>query len=116
VLIFPLYDRVLVGTSDILVEDPDDVRCTEEEVDYFLELVRRVFPAIAVDRSHIVFRSAACAHWRSAARKSTGQITRDHEIQVLPADAAAPGFPVLSLVGGKWTSWRAFSSRWLTSA
>ncbi|MBK8417657.1 MAG: hypothetical protein IPL17_02140 [Anaerolineales bacterium] len=32
VLIFPLFDRVLIGTSDIKIETPDEARCTEEEV------------------------------------------------------------------------------------
>ena len=36
VLIFPLFDRVLVGTSDIEIENPDEANCTEEEVDYFI--------------------------------------------------------------------------------
>src|SRR5512143_2185055 len=46
VLIFPLYDRVLVGTSDIAIDNPDEARCTPEEVQYFLNLVARVFPGI----------------------------------------------------------------------
>ncbi len=29
VLIFPLFDKVMIGTSDIPIEDPDSVRCTE---------------------------------------------------------------------------------------
>src|SRR5512138_2759524 len=39
VLIFPLYDRVQVGTSDIPIDNPDEARCTPEEVDYFIKLV-----------------------------------------------------------------------------
>ncbi|MFQ5792755.1 MAG: glycerol-3-phosphate dehydrogenase/oxidase, partial [Acidobacteriota bacterium] len=46
VLLFPLGDNVLVGTSDIRVEGPEDVRCTEEEVDYFLGMIGKVFPGI----------------------------------------------------------------------
>src|SRR5215208_4299049 len=44
VLILPFYDRVLIGTSDIPVEHPDDIQCTDEEIDYFLNLTRRIFP------------------------------------------------------------------------
>lgn len=111
VLIFPLYDRVIVGTSDIPIDHPDEARCTEEEVDYFIELVNRVFPDISVGRSHIVFRFSGVrplAHTGSA--KTTGQITRDHHIQVLEGDGRRLGFPIHSLVGGKWTSFRAFSA------
>ena len=48
VLIFPFFDKVIIGTSDIPIENPDDARCTEEEVDYFIDLVARVFPDIKV--------------------------------------------------------------------
>jgi len=112
VLIFPLYDKVIVGTSDIPVENPDDVHCTEEEVDYFIELVGRVFPDIKVGRGQIVFRFSGVrplAHTGSA--KTTGQITRDHHIQVLEGEWTRLGFPVYSLVGGKWTSFRAFAEQ-----
>jgi glycerol-3-phosphate dehydrogenase len=111
VLIFPLFDKVLVGTSDVAVDNPDAVRCTDEEVDYFLELVKRVFPTILVDRSHIVFRFSGVRPLAASRSKSTGQITRDHEIQVLDAAGSGLGMPVYSLVGGKWTSWRAFSEQ-----
>jgi glycerol-3-phosphate dehydrogenase len=108
VLIFPLGDMVLVGTSDTPIENPDEALCTEEEVDYFLGMVARVFPSIQVDRSHIVFRFSGVrplAYTGSA--KTTGQITRDHHIQ----EDKLGEIPVYSLVGGKWTSYRAFSEQ-----
>ncbi|HSQ40461.1 MAG TPA: glycerol-3-phosphate dehydrogenase/oxidase, partial [Anaerolineales bacterium] len=112
VLIFPLYDKVIVGTSDLPVENVDDVQCTEEEVDYFIRLADRVFPDIKVGREHIVFRFSGVrplAHTGSA--KTTGQITRDHHIQVLEGEWTGLGYPVYSLVGGKWTSFRAFAEQ-----
>lgn len=108
VLIFPLFDKIMIGTSDIPVQDPDSVRCTEEEVDYFLEMVGRVFPDIPISREQIVFRFSGVrplAHTGSA--KTTGQITRDHHIRADKLD----DIPILSLVGGKWTSFRAFSEQ-----
>lgn len=112
VLIFPLFDKVLVGTSDIPIENPDDALCTEDEVDYFLGMIARVFPTVKVRREHIVFRFSGVrplAHTGSA--KTTGQITRDHHIQVLEGDWTGLGYPVYSLVGGKWTSFRAFAEQ-----
>lgn len=112
VLIYPLYNRVLVGTTDLPIENPDEARCTEEETDYFLEMIGRVFPGIHVGREHIVFRFSGVrplAHAGGA--KTTGQITRDHSIQVLSGDWTGLTFPVYSLVGGKWTSFRAFSEQ-----
>ena len=111
VLIFPLYDRVLVGTSDLPTVDPDNVRCTDEEVDYFLELVKRVFPTINVRRSDIVFRFSGVRPLAVSKSKTTGQITRDHEIRAVGGRQTDLPFPIYSLVGGKWTSWRAFSEQ-----
>jgi glycerol-3-phosphate dehydrogenase len=111
VLIFPLQDRVLVGTSDIRIDNPDEARCTEEEVDYFIGMIARVFPAIKVTREHIVFRFAGVRPLGSSAAKNTGQYSRDHSIEVLSGDWTNLAFPVYSLVGGKWTSFRAFAEQ-----
>lgn len=111
VLIFPLYDRVLVGTSDIPIEDPDAARCTEDEVDYFMGMIKHVFPAIHVSRESIVFRFTGVRPLAASSSRTTGQITRDHEIQVTEVDLGGSRSPVYSLVGGKWTSFRAFSEQ-----
>lgn len=109
VLIFPLHDRVLIGTSDIKIDHPDDARCTDEEVDYFLELTARVFPNIKVTREHVVFAFSGVRPLANSMAKTTGQYSRDHHIEVLSGDWTNLSFPVYSLVGGKWTSFRAFS-------
>jgi glycerol-3-phosphate dehydrogenase len=107
VLIFPLFDKVMIGTSDIPVEDPDSVRCTEEEVDYFIEMIGRVFPDIKVTRKQIVFRFSGVRPLAYTRAKNAGQITRDHHIQ----EDKCGDIPVYSLIGGKWTSFRAFSEQ-----
>ncbi len=111
VLIFPLYDRVLIGTSDIGIENPDEARCTPEEVDYFIHLADRVFPSIKVTPEHIVFRFSGVRPLAASHAKTTGQITRDHEIEVISGEWTGLEFPVYSLVGGKWTSYRAFGEQ-----
>jgi glycerol-3-phosphate dehydrogenase len=107
VLIFPLFDKVMIGTSDIPIEDPDSARCTEEEVDYFIEMVGRVFPSIRVSREQIVFRFSGVRPLAYTKAKNAGQITRDHHIR----EDSLGNIPVFSLVGGKWTSFRAFSEQ-----
>ena len=111
VLIFPLFDRVLVGTSDIKIEHPDEVRCTDEEIDYFIGMIARVFPTIKVTREHVVFQFTGVRPLGSSGAKTTGQYSRDHHIEVLSGDWTNLQFPVFSLVGGKWTSFRAFSEQ-----
>lgn len=111
VLIFPLFDRVLVGTSDIKIDHPDEIRCTDEEIDYFIGMISRVFPTIKVTREHIVFQFTGVRPLGSSGAKTTGQYSRDHHIEVLSGDWTNLQFPVFSLVGGKWTSFRAFSEQ-----
>jgi len=111
VLIFPLFDRVLIGTSDIKIENPDEARCTDEEVDYFIGMVERVFPSIKVTREQVVFRFTGVRPLPSSGAKTTGQVSRDHHIEVLSGDWTNLSFPVYSLVGGKWTSFRAFAEQ-----
>lgn len=109
-LIFPLLDKVLVGTTDIRIDDPSDAVCTDEEIDYMLELVHHVFPKITVDRSQIVFHFSGVRPLPSSEASTTGQISRDHSIRTIEADDDIR-FPVLSLVGGKWTTFRAFAEQ-----
>ncbi len=111
VLIFPFYDKVLVGTSDLPIDDPDEARCTEEEVDYFLEMIGIVFPAIKVTREEIVFRFSGVRPLEFSGAKTTGQISRDHTIQELSGIWTGQDYPIYSLVGGKWTSFRAFAEQ-----
>ncbi len=108
-LFFPLLDKVLLGTTDTRVDDPEPI-CTEEDVDYILETVKIVFPTIEIKRSQIVFRFCGVRPLPSSESSRTGQISRDHSIQVIEPDAKIK-FPVLSLVGGKWTTFRAFAEQ-----
>jgi glycerol-3-phosphate dehydrogenase len=107
VLIFPLFDKVMIGTSDLPIEDPGSARCTEEEVDYFIEMIGRVFPGVQISRDQIVFRFSGVRPLAYTTVKMAGQITRDHHIQ----EDKLEGLPVYSLVGGKWTSFRVFSEQ-----
>ena len=111
VLIYPLFDRVLVGTTDIPIENPDEARCTDEEADYFLQMILRVFPNIKLSRDDIIFRYSGVRPLPHSSAKLTSQISRDHSIEVVSGDWTNLSFPIFSLVGGKWTSFRAFGEQ-----
>ncbi len=111
VLIYPLFDRVLVGTTDVPLENPDEARCTDEEVNYFLDMILRVFPHLQLSPSDVVFRYSGVRPLPHSSAKSTSQISRDHSIEVVSGDWTNLAFPVYSLVGGKWTSFRAFAEQ-----
>lgn len=104
VLIYPVQGRVLIGTTDLPIDNPDDAVCTEEEVDYFIDLVGHVFPQYPIDRSHIVYRYSGVRPLPAAGDLTPGMISRDYRVVhgTLPN-----GGPLISLVGGKWTTFRA---------
>ncbi|MFT4220514.1 MAG: glycerol-3-phosphate dehydrogenase/oxidase [Microbacterium sp.] len=108
VLIYPLKGRVLVGTTDLEHDMRDEVVCTEAEVDYFFTLIVQVFPDIAVDRSHIVHRLAGVRPLPGHGGLAPGFVSRDYRIESRRLATGGGDAPrVLSLVGGKWTTFRA---------
>jgi glycerol-3-phosphate dehydrogenase len=104
VLIYPLKGRVMVGTTDMDADPLEPVVCTEEEVDYFFELVHHVLPQIQLDRSQIVYRFAGIRPLPRHDDEAPGFVSRDYRIE--PAELP-DGALLLSLVGGKWTTFRA---------
>ena len=104
VLMYPLLGRVIVGTTDIPLDNPDAAECTEEEVEYFFDLASHVFPNIALDRSQIVYRYSGVRPLPAAGDVSPGVVSRDYRIVT---DLLPTGQRVLSLIGGKWTTFRA---------
>lgn len=105
VLIYPLKGRVMVGTTDINADPREKVRCTDEEVDYFFDLVAQVFPDIPVDRSQIVYTFAGIRPLPRHDDMAPGFVSRDYRVE----QGALGATPVLSLVGGKWTTFRALA-------
>ncbi|MBN9184556.1 MAG: glycerol-3-phosphate dehydrogenase/oxidase [Microbacterium sp.] len=106
VLIYPLKGRVLVGTTDLEHDMADPIVCTDAEVDYFLDLVRHVLPDVAVDRDSIVYRFAGVRPLPGHGDLAPGFVSRDYRIESAPLPGRADA-TVLSLVGGKWTTFRA---------
>ncbi len=109
-IFYPLGDKVLIGTTDIPIDDPETAICDEAEVDYLLQSVSHVFPGIRLDRSHIVFRFSGVRPLPRSDANTPGQISRDHSFPVVPPGSGID-FPIYSLVGGKWTTFRAFAEQ-----
>ena len=106
----PWLGKALIGTTDIRIDDPDQARCGDDEVNYIFEAMSRVFPGIKIERRQIVSRFSGVRPLPHSNAATTGQISRDHHcIEIEPGGGIA--FPVLSLVGGKWTTFRAFSEQ-----
>ncbi|MFP7834854.1 FAD-dependent oxidoreductase [Marisediminicola sp. LYQ134] len=108
VLIYPLKGRVMVGTTDIDADVREPSVCTEEEVDYFFDLVKHVFPTFTLDRSQIVYRFAGIRPLPKHDDTQPGFVSRDYRIVKTPIEQRA-GSTLVSLVGGKWTTFRALA-------
>ncbi len=109
-VVYPIGDMVLLGSTDLRVTDADSAVCTEEEVDYLLGAIRLVFPMVEVLREQIRYRFCGVRPLPRSTSRDTVDISRDHSIARRAPDADTP-FTVLSLVGGKWTTFRAFAEQ-----
>ena len=110
VLIYPLNGRVMVGTTDLEADVSQPVVATEEEVDYFFDLVSHVFPQIPVEREQIVYRFSGVRPLPRHEDMAPGFVSRDYRI-VPGTIPGLPGSRLISLVGGKWTTFRALSEQ-----
>jgi len=113
VLIYPLKGRVLVGTTDLEHDMSEPIVCTDAEVEYFLSLIGHVFPGVPVSREQIVYRYAGVRPLPGHGDLAPGFVSRDYRVEStrLPGDTV-----LLSLVGGKWTTFRSSAEHLADSA
>ncbi|MBZ9655260.1 glycerol-3-phosphate dehydrogenase/oxidase [Phyllobacterium lublinensis] len=110
-LIYALDEtHVLLGTTDLRTSDPDDTVCSENEITYLFDVLQQVLPDVTPSREDIVFTYAGVRPLPFNEDGATGAISRDHYLKTLPPTNER-GFPVLSLVGGKWTTYRACAAQ-----
>ncbi|WP_064709572.1 glycerol-3-phosphate dehydrogenase/oxidase [Rhizobium bangladeshense] len=107
-ILFPYLGKVLVGSTDIRVDDPATVRCEPDERDYILQSLAFVLPGITIRREQIVFQFSGVRPLPASTDSFTGRIPRDHFCTVLEQAEGDP--PVLCMIGGKWTTFRSFGA------
>lgn len=105
-ILFPYLGKVLVGSTDIRVDDPGAVRCEADERDYILQSLAFVLPGMPIGPEEIVFQFAGVRPLPASDDSFTGRIPRDHFCTVLEGRNGGP--PVLCMIGGKWTTFRSF--------
>lgn len=105
-LLYPFAGKVLVGATDIAQADPDAATCTDDEVTYLCHAVAEVFPDIPIRPEQVVHRFCGVRPLPRA-DGDVGSVTRDHSIVTLSLPTAP--VPVHCLIGGKWTTFRAFA-------
>ncbi len=99
-------DHILMGTTDIRASDPDQARCSDDEIDYIFRVTAEVLPGANFRRADISYTYAGIRPLPASGSAVTGAISRDHSFHHLPRDQGRP-FDLMVLVGGKWTTYRA---------
>lgn len=109
-IVYPFMDRVLVGSTDIPVDDPDQVVTEPGEIEYLLEVLRELFPQLHFARDHVVYTYVGVRPLARSDADHPGQISRDHAVAVDPPNATRQ-VPLVCLVGGKWTTFRSLAQQ-----
>ncbi|WP_394168500.1 FAD-dependent oxidoreductase [Saccharospirillum alexandrii] len=109
-ILFPFMGNVLVGSTDLPVDSPEGNYCTPEEEAYILKSLEFVFPDIRIKPDEIVYRFSGIRPLPRSDADQTGQISRNHLCRLTPPTEQR-SFPVYSMIGGKWTTFRAFGEQ-----
>lgn len=109
-IFFPYFDKVMAGSTDLIEDKPDEAVCEPHEIAYILESIRQVFPSIDVKPSDVVYHFCGVRPLPASGAATTGQISRDHSISIIPPGEKVQ-FPIYALIGGKWTTFRGFAEQ-----
>ncbi len=106
--ILPWNGQYLVGTTDIRYDgDLDDIRVSDEEVDYLLSETNRVFPAAGLSRADIHYAYAGVRPLPFRDKGPESAITRRHIIKF----NRKVGKGLISIIGGKLTTYRSLAEQ-----
>ncbi len=103
-------DLALIGTTDISIDgQPDEVRADDTEVDYLLGVVNRYFKK-RLEREDVIATFSGVRPLFDDGKGNPSAVTRDY---VFELDDTA-GAPLLSIFGGKITTFRELAERGVT--
>ncbi len=107
VFMIPWRGRVLVGTTEIPVDEPShDPHATLEEIDYLLEHASR-YLVHAPSRADVRSAFAGLRPLPAVAGRSAN-VLRDHRVEVLDG--------MVTICGGKWTTYRLMAQEAIDAA
>jgi len=99
-------DLALIGTTDISVEGkPEDARIDDREIDYLLGVLQRYFTA-PPGRAEIVHAFSGVRPLYDDNAENPSAVTRDYIFDIDPKLPAPSNAPMLSIFGGKITTYR----------
>ena len=109
-IVFTFMGRVIMGSTDIRVGDPDAAECDDAEIEYMMTTLRGVFPNVRIPRGKILFTFCGVRPLPAEDKEVLANVSRGHAIEVIEAAPERP-FPLYCLIGGKWTTFRAFAEQ-----
>lgn len=99
-------DLALIGTTDIAVEgEPEDAAIEEREIDYLLDVLARYFKAPPT-RADVRHKFSGVRPLYDDSAENPSAVTRDYIFDVDPKLPQTAQPPVLSVFGGKITTYR----------
>jgi glycerol-3-phosphate dehydrogenase len=104
-IVFPWQGRVLAGSTEVPITDPDAAVCTPEETRYILDSLGELFPGRAVDAESIVATFSGVRPLLAGNGQTSNEMSRDYAC--LRVQAPGSSLPIFSMAGGKWTTFRA---------
>ena len=100
-------DKALVGTTDIPVEGrPEDVEVEEKERTYLLRVLNRYFKHQQTQADIVGEFSGVRPLYDDDSAKNASAVTRDYVFDVDPPEPSEERAPLLSIFGGKITTYR----------
>jgi glycerol-3-phosphate dehydrogenase len=104
IFVIPFENRwSLIGTTDVPVDTPEEaVDITDKETDYLIEAANR-FLAKPISRADVVWTFAGVRPLYDDGKSDPSSITRDYTFEL---DEEGGKAPVLSVYGGKLTTYR----------
>ncbi|MEM9160113.1 MAG: glycerol-3-phosphate dehydrogenase/oxidase [Verrucomicrobiota bacterium] len=102
--------QLLLGTTDIRIDNPEEAVCSQEEINYLLTAANDLFPKANLREEQIVATFSGVRPLPKSDGTHAGRISRSQSSPVHQATTNIP-FETYNLVGGKWTTFRSFSEQ-----
>lgn len=103
IFVIPQREAILVGTTETKVEEEIfDIKATEQEIDYLLEVLKTYFPHAPLSRDSIISTFAGVrplAREEGVPGAALGKVSRFHKIY-------RPTSTSYVMIGGKYTTFR----------
>lgn len=112
--IVPWLGMYLIGTTDFRYDgELDNIKASNDEIDYLLAETNYVFPAAKLSRQDVRFTYSGVRPLPYTDEKSAGSITRSHIL----FDHSQEGVTnLISLIGGKLTTYRQVGEEMVAAA